>query len=77
VSGISGALRTDDGGTTWKPIGNGFTSVGIPDPHAEVGHCVDRLALHRSRTQDAGDNGSLRIAGFPRSTKSRLRAVSS
>jgi hypothetical protein len=52
----TGAFRTDDGGTTWKPIGNGLTSIGIPDPHAEVGHCVDRLALHRSRTQDAGDN---------------------
>jgi hypothetical protein len=52
----AGALRTDDG-TTWKPINNGLiTSIGIPDPHAEVGHCVDRLAHHRSRTQDAGPN---------------------
>jgi hypothetical protein len=56
VSCISGAFRTDDGGTTWKPIANGLTSIGIPDPHAEAGHCADRLALHRSRTQDAGDN---------------------
>jgi hypothetical protein len=38
VSCISGAFRTDDGGTTWKPIANGLTSIGIPDPHAEVGH---------------------------------------
>jgi hypothetical protein len=57
VCGISGAFRTDDGGTAWKPLSNGLASIGIPDPYAEVGHCVDRLALHRSRTQDAGGNG--------------------
>lgn len=45
----AGAFRSDDAGTTWKPINRGLKSEGIPDPHAEVGHCVHRIALHRSR----------------------------
>ncbi len=45
----AGAFRTDDGGTTWRPINRGLTSQGIPDPDAEVGHCVHRIAMHRSR----------------------------
>jgi photosystem II stability/assembly factor-like uncharacterized protein len=45
----AGAFRTDDGGTTWRPINRGLKSEGIPDPHAEVGHCVHRLAMHPSR----------------------------
>jgi len=45
----AGAFRSDDGGTTWKPINRGLKSEGIPDPNAEVGHCVHRIALHRSR----------------------------
>jgi photosystem II stability/assembly factor-like uncharacterized protein len=45
----AGAFRSDDGGTTWKPINRGLTSEGIPDPTAEVGHCVHRLAMHRAR----------------------------
>ncbi|HZR79884.1 MAG TPA: exo-alpha-sialidase [Candidatus Binatia bacterium] len=45
----AGAFRTDDGGGTWKPINRGLRSEGIPDPNAEVGHCVHRIALHRSR----------------------------
>jgi photosystem II stability/assembly factor-like uncharacterized protein len=45
----AGAFRTDDGGTTWKAINRGLTSEGIPDPDAEVGHCVHRIAMHRSR----------------------------
>ena len=66
----AGAFRTDDGGATWKPINQGLHSEGIPDPQAEVGHCVHRLAQHRSRpdtlymqkhwdvmrSDDAGDN---------------------
>jgi len=35
-----GAFRTDDGGKTWKPINRGRKSQYIPDPDAEVGHCV-------------------------------------
>jgi len=45
----AGAFRTDDGGTTWKPINKGLSSLHIPDPVAEVGHCVHRIALHSSR----------------------------
>ena len=45
----AGAFRTDDGGTSWKPINRGLKSKYIPDPDAEIGHCVHRLALHPSR----------------------------
>ena len=45
----AGAFRTDDAGKTWKPINQGLVSQYIPDPKAEVGHCVHRIALHRSR----------------------------
>jgi hypothetical protein len=45
----AGAFRTDDGGTTWKPINRGLHSQYIPDPNAEVGHCVHRIAMHPSR----------------------------
>jgi len=47
----AGAFRTDDGGTTWKPINKGLVSKYIPDPTAEVGHCVHRIAMHKSRPQ--------------------------
>ena len=66
----AGAFRTDDGGKSWKPINRGLHSQYIPDPTAEIGHCVHRLAMHRSRpntlfmqkhwdvmrTDDAGEN---------------------
>ena len=45
----AGAFRTDDGGTSWKPINKGLVSGGIPDEQAEVGHCVHRLAMHPDR----------------------------
>ncbi|MGD9644548.1 MAG: WD40/YVTN/BNR-like repeat-containing protein [Pirellulales bacterium] len=45
----AGAFRTDDGGQTWKPINRGLKSDQIPNPEAEVGHCVHRLAMHPSR----------------------------
>ncbi|MBZ5557849.1 MAG: exo-alpha-sialidase [Acidobacteriia bacterium] len=45
----AGAFRTDDGGGTWRPINKGLVSPQIPNPTAEVGHCVHRIALHRSR----------------------------
>jgi photosystem II stability/assembly factor-like uncharacterized protein len=45
----AGAFRTDDGGETWRPINRGLKSEHIPDPTAEVGHCVHRLAMHASR----------------------------
>jgi photosystem II stability/assembly factor-like uncharacterized protein len=66
----AGAFRTDDGGKNWKPINHGLHSQYIPDPDAPVGHCVHRIALHKSkpntvfmqkhwdvmRTDDAGEN---------------------
>jgi len=45
----AGAFRTDDAGKTWKPINRGLRSPYIPEPSAEVGHCVHRIAMHRSR----------------------------
>ncbi len=66
----AGAFRTDDGGKSWKAINQGLRSNHIPDPKAEVGHCVHRIALHPARpkvlfmqkhwdvmrTDDAGDS---------------------
>ncbi len=66
----AGAFRTDDGAETWKPINKGLHSEYIPDPTAEVGHCVHRIDLHPSkpdtlfmqkhwdvmRSDDGGDN---------------------
>ena len=45
----AGAFRTDDGGGTWLPINQGLRSSHIPDPAADVGHCVHRIAMHHSR----------------------------
>ena len=66
----AGAFRSDDGGKTWKPINRGLRSNYIPDPAAEIGHCVHHIAMHPSRpdtlfmqkhwdvmrSDDAGDN---------------------
>ena len=45
----AGAFRTDDAGVTWKAINQGLRSEYIPDPTAEVGHCVHHVAMHPSR----------------------------
>jgi photosystem II stability/assembly factor-like uncharacterized protein len=45
----AGAFRTDDGGASWKPINKGLVSPIMPNPTAEVGHCVHRIAIHPSR----------------------------
>src|ERR1051326_757105 len=42
----AGAFRTDDGGKTWKPINKGLYSKYIPDPNAEIGHCVHHIAMN-------------------------------
>jgi len=66
----AGAFRTDDGGVSWTAINQGLRSEYIPDPTAEVGHCVHRIAMHPARpntlfmqkhwdvmrTDDAGDS---------------------
>ena len=45
----AGAFRTDDGGKNWKPINQGLRSQYIPDPNAEVGHCVHHIAMNPKR----------------------------
>jgi photosystem II stability/assembly factor-like uncharacterized protein len=45
----AGAFRSDDAGASWRPINRGLRSEQIPNPTAEVGHCVHRIAMHRSR----------------------------
>jgi photosystem II stability/assembly factor-like uncharacterized protein len=45
----AGAFRSDDAGDTWRPINHGLRSEYIPDPTAEVGHCVHRIAMHPAR----------------------------
>ena len=45
----AGAFRTDDRGQTWKVITKGLKSKYMPDPKAEVGFCVHRIAQPRAR----------------------------
>jgi photosystem II stability/assembly factor-like uncharacterized protein len=45
----AGAFRSEDAGQNWTPINRGLRSPYIPDPNAEVGHCVHRIAMHPSR----------------------------
>ena len=46
----AGTFRSDDAGVTWRPINRGLKSpYELPDPDAEVGHCVHRIANHPSR----------------------------
>ncbi len=45
----AGAFRSDDDGATWRTITKGLSSLYIPDPVAEVGHCVHRIAQHKAR----------------------------
>ena len=47
----AGAFRTDDGGKSWKPINKGLPSLYIPDPTAEIGHCVHHVAQHPTRPE--------------------------
>src|SRR5437667_123307 len=41
--------RSDDAGKTWKAINRGLKSQYLPEPTPEVGFCVHRIAMHRSR----------------------------
>jgi photosystem II stability/assembly factor-like uncharacterized protein len=67
----AGAFRTEDGGQTWRPATHGLkANWELPDPDAEIGHCVHSIAMHPSRpnvlfmqkhwdvmrSDDAGDN---------------------
>ncbi len=66
----AGVFRTDDGGKGWQAINRGLKSAfELPDPTAEVGHCVHSIAMHPAhpgvlymqkhwdvmRTDDAGE----------------------
>jgi photosystem II stability/assembly factor-like uncharacterized protein len=72
----AGAFRTDDGGKSWKPINKGLYSKYLPNPTAEIGHCVHHIAMNPKkpgtlfmqkhwdvlRTDNAGDEWT-RISG--------------
>ncbi|GAC1650076.1 MAG: hypothetical protein NVS9B11_23230 [Candidatus Dormibacteraceae bacterium] len=45
----AGVFRTDDAGKSWRPLNRGLHSNPLPDPDAEVGQCVHRIAMHPSR----------------------------
>jgi len=45
----AGAFRSDDDGASWHPINRGLKSDYIPDPDADVGHCVHKIAMHPAR----------------------------
>ena len=47
----AGVFRSRDSGVSWKPSNKGLVSAYIPDPTAEVGHCVHKIAMHRSRPE--------------------------
>ena len=45
----AGAFRSDDSGQSWKPITRGLKSEFLPEPEAEIGHCVHHISMHHSR----------------------------
>jgi photosystem II stability/assembly factor-like uncharacterized protein len=48
----AGVFRSEDAGESWKPVNRGLRSpFELPDPDAEVGHCVHRIAMHPARPE--------------------------
>lgn len=45
----AGVLATHDGGRSWQPANEGLRSEFLPDPTAEIGHCVHKLARSLAR----------------------------
>ncbi len=47
----AGVFRSDDSGKTWRPITKGLRSEFMPNPDAEIGHCVHRIAINPARPE--------------------------
>jgi len=46
----AGAFRSEDGGQTWRAATRGrHSDYELPDPDADVGHCVHSIAMHPAR----------------------------
>ncbi len=45
----AGVFRSDDQGKTWQRKNRGLHSEHMPDPDADVGHCVHRIAMNPAR----------------------------
>lgn len=45
----AGVFASEDAGVSWRRMNRGLRSGYLPDPEAEVGHCVHRLARHPDR----------------------------
>ncbi len=72
----AGVFRSDDAGESWQVKNKNLTSNFLPDPTAEIGHCIHKLAIHPARpdviymqkhwdvmrSDDAGDSWD-RISG--------------
>lgn len=72
----AGVFRSDDAGESWQVKNKNLTSNFLPDPTAEIGHCIHKLSIHPAkpdviymqkhwdvmRSDDAGDSWQ-RISG--------------
>ncbi|MDA8296319.1 MAG: sialidase family protein [Actinomycetota bacterium] len=47
----AGVFGSDDGGAHFAPKNVGLSSEYLPDPDAEIGHCVHRIAQHPARPE--------------------------
>jgi hypothetical protein len=46
-----GVYLTDDGGQTWVPANRGVAADFLPEPDAEFGQCVHKVAMHPDRPE--------------------------
>jgi photosystem II stability/assembly factor-like uncharacterized protein len=47
----AGVFASEDAGESWKPANQGLRSEFLPEPDAEIGHCVHKLARNASRPE--------------------------